>query len=82
MDSREWKQFPHCPKEIPMDILDEEWAYKLHHQTLKRLNERGGLHPQEMILNIEKRAWSYKIDTELAIDVLISYVNVYKEGMK
>lgn len=52
-DSREWKQYPDFPQEFPDSLFNEEWALKIHGQTLQRLNERGGLDPHEMICNIE-----------------------------
>ena len=54
LDSRERKPFPNFPDEIPDEFFNEEWAQKIHGQTLARLNERGGLDPREMIMNIEK----------------------------
>ncbi len=53
LDHNEWKQYPDFPKEFPDSWFNEEWAQHIHSQTLKRLNERGGLSPQEMIMNIE-----------------------------
>ena len=53
LDSREWKQYPDFPQEFPDSWFNEEWAFKVHNQTLARLNERGGLDPREMICNIE-----------------------------
>jgi hypothetical protein len=43
-----------CPAEFPDELLDEQWAQRIHGQTLKRLNERGGLSPSEIICNVEK----------------------------
>jgi hypothetical protein len=62
-----FKDFPDCPKYIPMELLNEEWAKRNHGQTLDRLNERGGLCPSEMLAIIEKRRWE-KMDTREAID--------------
>ena len=51
------------PKSVPMSILDESWAQNIHHQTLSRLKERGGLSPHEIYWNINKldsREWVSK----------------------
>ena len=42
-----------CPKQIPFAILNEEWAEINHSQTLKKLNECGGMSPVEIVANIE-----------------------------
>ena len=53
-DDRERKGYPNIPDEFPDSWFNEEWAQQVHSQTLKRLNERGGLCPQEMVCNMEK----------------------------
>jgi hypothetical protein len=53
IDERERKVYPNLPNEFPDSWFNEEWAQQVHSQTLKRLNERGGLCPQEMVCNIE-----------------------------
>jgi hypothetical protein len=42
------------PTSIPMSILNEEWADKIHGQSLKELASRGGLCAQEAVGNINK----------------------------
>ena len=49
----DFKKYPNCPKEIPDSMLNEKNANRIHMQSLKRLNERGGMSPVEIILNIE-----------------------------
>lgn len=46
-----------CPEFVPWSALNEGWAYQNHTQTLKRLAERGGLDPTEIVANVEKRQW-------------------------
>ena len=46
--------FDGLPEKVPFSILDEEWAQKIHRQSLDRLNERGGLCPAEIYWNIHK----------------------------
>lgn len=43
--------------EVPFNILNEDQAQINHSQTLKRLNERGGMSPMELIANIEKKSF-------------------------
>jgi hypothetical protein len=69
MDYYERKKYPDCPLTIPDSLLNEEQAQRNHGQTLKRLNERGGLGPCEAIAIIEKRRW-HKMDQREAIDML------------
>ena len=44
-----------CPKTVPWNSLNEEWALRNHKQSLERLNERGGLSPAEIHCNVNKR---------------------------
>jgi hypothetical protein len=49
-----------CPKYVPWSLLapHEQRALRNHGgQTLKRLAERGGLGPEEMLAIIEDRPW-------------------------
>ena len=52
-DYRERKKYPDFPEEFPDSWFNEEWAQKIHSQSLEHLNSRGGLSPEEMIMNIE-----------------------------
>jgi hypothetical protein len=42
------------PEKFPDELLDEEWAIKIHSQSLVNLDSRGGLTPQELIGNIKR----------------------------
>jgi hypothetical protein len=55
LDLRERKnsKYPNFPDELPNSWFNEEWAEKRHGQTLSHLNSRGGLGPEEMVMNIE-----------------------------
>ena len=58
--------FDGLPDKVPFSILSEEWAQKIHRQTLDRLNERGGLCPAEIYWNINKiDSGSYPSDSEI-----------------
>lgn len=39
------------PSEYPTELLNEAWAYRIHGQSLDRLNQRGGMSPYEIYLN-------------------------------
>lgn len=67
-----------CPRYIRMDALNEEWAYRNHGQTLKRLNERGGLSPCEAAAIIECRDW-HKMDIAAAVAVVAPFAHT-QEG--
>lgn len=63
------KIFDNLPNEIPNEKLNREKAYKIHGQTLERLNERGGMSILELIMNLsdwgmkelfEKYGYNYK----------------------
>ncbi len=73
------RKYPHCPKEVPMGLLNEEQAQINHGQTLARLNERGGLCPIEMVCLIEHRRYPFGIDVsdEVYIQKLITYLHQY-----
>lgn len=43
-----------CPESIPWFVLDEEWAKKIHYQTLEQLASRGGLCAFEIALNYNR----------------------------
>ncbi len=49
-----FRRYPDCPKQVPMRLLNEQWAQRVHMQSLKRLNERGGMCPTEIMANIYK----------------------------
>ncbi len=42
-------------KYVDWGCLNNFWALRIHNQNLERLAERGGLSPEEIVLNIEKR---------------------------
>jgi hypothetical protein len=82
-DYRERKKYSDFPEELPDELFNEDWAYKIHSQTLKRLNERGGLSPQEMIVNIRKlsfRIFCREFTIEMAINILTEILELNKRG--
>jgi hypothetical protein len=73
------KIFPELPDDVPNELLNEDWANKIHLQTLKRLQEMGGLSIIEMIMNLSKitsskffetYGYNYKPTTEDAKELL------------
>jgi hypothetical protein len=69
-------KYPDCPEFAPFDLLNEEHAMRIHGQSLKRLNERGGMSPLEMITNIEKLPFytNVKITESEGIKKLLKYL--------
>lgn len=64
---RPWNHRGALPKFVNWAALNEEWALRNHSQTLQRLGERGGLSPDEIVANIERRKWKpMKIEDALA----------------
>lgn len=70
------KKFPGLPKEVPDTLFNEEWAQRNHDQTLKRLNERGGLGVGEMLDNIHKRKLTCENDTIEDVNELLSMIEI------
>lgn len=54
LHSEDRRIFPDCPVQVPMSILSEDWAMCVHSQSLKRLNERGGLGAREILINMDR----------------------------
>ncbi len=88
MSGREWREFPDCPKEFPNELLNEDWAYTIHSQSLEKLNSRGGLHPTEIVLNrnkITSKEYSNSEplhDTEIAIRRIKQYILNHNNKIK
>lgn len=49
-----------CPRDVPWSLLapHEAQALRNHDQTLRQLNERGGLGVAEMVAVIDGKSWS------------------------
>jgi hypothetical protein len=58
---------PGCAAWVRLDALDEGWAQRVHGQTLKRLAERGGLCPEEIVWNLKRLKWGHKVTRDYAI---------------
>ena len=68
-------EFPELPVEIPDSMLNEEWAENNHHQSLKILNERGGMGVNELLDNIHKRKCLGKKETKEDVQELLKIIN-------
>ena len=44
-------------KTVPTELLNEEWAQNNHSQSLKRLDERGGLSVMEVLAIVQRRPY-------------------------
>ena len=58
---------PGCTAWVRLDALDEAWAQRVHGQTLKRLAERGGLCPEEIMWNMKRLKWGHKVSRDEAV---------------
>ena len=54
LDYHQRKRYPLCPDTVPMAILSEEQAQRVHGQSLDQLARRGGLSPAEIMGNIQR----------------------------
>lgn len=68
---------PDC---VPWSMVEshEEQAQANHAQTLKRLNERGGLDPSELLAVIEDRPW-HKMDPVDATAQVVALIYQHNE---
>lgn len=49
-----YRKYKNCPSKIRWCELNEEHAELIHSQSLKKLASRGGLCPEEIVMNVEK----------------------------
>jgi hypothetical protein len=64
-----------CPRSVPWSLVaSHEAVARYNHggQTLKRLNERGGLSPCELCAVIEDRAWRKMSRDESVVRILLA----------
>ena len=52
---------------VKWSMLSEEQAQKNHSQSLKRLAERGGLSPEEIVWNVKGLGWRERSISELEV---------------
>lgn len=62
------------PSHIPISALNEDWAQKIHSQSLSRLNERGGLTSGEIVVNVERRPFDDLFGGKITEDYAIEFV--------
>lgn len=58
------------PDSVKWSELSEAHAQRIHGQTLKRLAERGGLSPHEIVLNVEGLPWAAGVTDKHALEVM------------
>lgn len=70
--------FPLAPSTVPWAFIApfENGAQRNHHQSLARLNERGGLSVCELLAVIENRKWE-RMDGEEAAKKLNKYLAAF-----
>jgi len=66
-----------CPKEIPMGLLNEEWAQRNHSQSLTRLNERGGITLDEALSIINRRPFQKHPIPEKLVSIILHMITGY-----
>jgi hypothetical protein len=74
MSSQDKKGIVNCPQYVPMSMLNELWASRIHGQTLDRLNERGGMGVSELLCNIDKGPMPTREGNQTEVDRLNSLV--------
>lgn len=68
------KGLGYIPEEVPMMLLNEDWAQAIHGQSLQRLKERGGMCYTEVVRNIVRIPLNKKLDEYKCIDWLKNHI--------
>ena len=55
-----YRGYPGAPRYVRWSALNEEQAQRNHGQSLDRLAQRGGLSPEEIVFNVERRGLDWK----------------------
>lgn len=55
-----YREYPGAPRYIRWSALSEEQAQRNHSQSLDRLAQRGGLSPEEIVFNVERRRLDWR----------------------
>ena len=80
------KRQPHWPTDVPFDLIltVESRCRSNHSQSAKRLNERGGLAPQEMYAVLKDLPWEdvRHMASQDAIEEINAIVSVYEAARK
>lgn len=67
---------------VPFEVLNEKWAQLNHHQSLRRLAERGGLSPAEAAAIIEQRGFHPPMPVGVALGVILKAMVAYAADLK
>lgn len=66
------------PIYFPWELLNENNAMKFHSQTLNRLNERGGLSPEEIYCNVTSTLYhTVKFNPDKVVEWLNKQIEDY-----
>lgn len=79
----QWMKLHSTALAIRMDVLNERQAQLNHGQSLKRLNERGGISPHEALAIIELRRLRFtreKEETEKFLKHVMNYAKQIEVG--
>lgn len=57
---------------VQWDKLNDQWAQRIHGQTLERLAQRGGLSDSEIYLNLNRLKWGTKVTQDQATSAVNS----------
>lgn len=73
------KTLKNYPEFVPDGMLTEEWAQNNHGQSLKILNERGGMSVPEILANIKKILRADHTETQDKIDELNKLIREFNQ---
>lgn len=81
-NSDELKVYPELATTLfPFEMLDEKWAYNIHGQTLDRLNQRGGLGVEEIIMNVKKLDNIRGLNKHLCVNAVKQLIDHYNSEL-
>lgn len=72
------KDVLYIPNHIPMDMLSEAMAQKNHGQSLKGLDDRGGLSVMEILANLKNDRIVRGTETQKDVDELNDLIKKHK----
>lgn len=55
-----YPEYPGAPAYVRWSALNEEWAQRNHSQSLDALAARGGMSPEEIIFNVDRRRLDWR----------------------
>jgi hypothetical protein len=69
-----YRKYQGAPRYIRWSALNEQWARRIHDQSLEELAERGGLCPSEIVGNIKRLTFAQicAYNTAMAVNEILS----------